>query len=126
MLLVLLMAISGQASALTQAEVDSADYGRAITQKEAEDCAVEFLRAYYKHSALTKSEWKPVFKGVLRDVGVAGGGKSWFGYILIGSVTAKNLSGGYTGAKPFSFVFNNGIITSAYTGTENNPMMKIQ
>jgi hypothetical protein len=126
--LVLLMAfICRSAYTITQEEIDNADYGTPITQAEAETGAIKFLHDYLKDPQSAICEWNQVYKGVEYDVAFFGGkGKPWFGYILKGKVNAKNSYGGYTGAYPFIFVFNNGVITRAYTDDKKSTHMNIK
>ena len=53
----------------------------------------------------------------MREAPIHGGGLK-FGYILDGSINAKNSFGAYVGLKAYKFIFYNGNITSVYAQKE--------
>jgi len=101
----------------TREELSSADYGSPISQQNAEAQAKQFLRRHLKDPDSAIYEWNPVYRGWMRDAPIHGGGLR-FGYILYGNVNAKNSFGGYTGLKPYNFVFYDGNIISVYAQKE--------
>ena len=113
-ILVALFCLTGCSTTLTQAEMDSADYGYAISQEGAESAALQFLHNYLKDPQSALCEWKPIYKGGRKD-GLINGNKSHFGYVLDGKVNAKNSYGGYVGYKNWEFMFHDGKIEAIYT-----------
>ena len=101
----------------TLENLSSADYGSPISQQDAEAQAQQFLRRYLKDPDSASYEWNPVYRGWMREAPIHGGGLK-FGYILDGNINAKNSFGGYTGLKPYKFVFYNGNIVSVYAQQE--------
>ncbi|HXK40724.1 MAG TPA: hypothetical protein VJ046_01330 [Candidatus Paceibacterota bacterium] len=110
--------VSGCASAPpTNEELANADYGLPISQQEAEEKACIFLKRYLKDPDSAKIEWGTVQTGWIREAPILGG-QLRFGYLLTANVNAKNSFGGYTGYKPYQFLFFNGSIVSVYAQQE--------
>lgn len=97
----------------TQEEFAKADYGRVVTQDEAQPLAEIFLSKRLKDSYSAQYEWGNVYKSWIRHAPAHGGGLV-FGYILDVKVNAKNSFGGYVGFKPYRFVYKNGDIVTVY------------
>lgn len=101
----------------TSEQLATADYGSPISQQDAETLAKKFLSRHLKDPNSATYEWNSVYTGWLREAPINGGSLK-FGYILEGMVNAKNSFGGYTGSKPFKFIFYNGNISSVYSQQE--------
>ncbi len=101
----------------TQDQLAAADYGAPITQSAAEQQALGLLRTILKDPYSAQIEWSSVQTGWIREAPIHGGALR-FGYILSASVNAKNSYGGYTGFKPYQFLFFNGDLVSAYSQQE--------
>ena len=97
----------------TQKELAAADYGSPISQQDAEAQAKQFMSRYLKDPYSAQYEWSNVYQGWIRHAPVHGGGLV-FGYILDVNVNAKNSFGGYTGLKPYRFVFKDRSIVTVY------------
>ncbi len=97
----------------TPDQLASADYGSPISQYEAQAKAEAFFNRYLKDPDSALIEWGTVETGWLREAPIYGG-QLRFGYILDANVNAKNSFGGYTGYKPYRFLFFNGSLVSAY------------
>lgn len=106
-----LASVAGCASAPTAAEQASADYGPPIAQADAEIQAREYLRTRLKDPMSAVYEFGTVYRG-WRAGGM--GRPTAYGYILEAKVNAKNAFGGYTGLKPYQFLFRNGAVAVAY------------
>ena len=91
----------------TSEELSRADYGSPISQSDAETRAKQFLRRHLKDPGSAIYEWNPVYSGWMREAPIHGGGLE-FGYILDGSINAKNSFGAYVGLKAYKFIFYNG------------------
>ena len=94
----------GCASAPSQEQLDTADYGSPISQLEAERKAKVWLKGHLKDPNSAEIDWGVVEPGWIRDAPIQGGGFV-FGYRLDSQVNAKNSFGGYTGYKPYIFLF---------------------
>lgn len=97
----------------TQEEFSKADYGRVVTQGEAQPLAENYLSNRLKDPYSAQYEWGNVYKGWIRHAPIHGGGLV-FGYILDVKVNARNSFGGYVGFKPYRFVYKNGNIVTIY------------
>mgnify|MGYP005851583673 CR=1 FL=1 len=93
----------------TAEQFANADYGTPITQTDAEAKATALVRTFLKDPDSALFDWDQVERGWVRDVSLFGGELS-FGYILRGQINARNGFGGYTGYKPYLFMFKNGEI----------------
>jgi hypothetical protein len=105
-------ALSACASMPTAAEQQAADYGADVDQATAERLAEAFLRRRLKDPMSAVYEWQAVHRGFVGNAPLLGR-KAQFGYVLEGSVNAKNSFGGYTGAKSYQFLIRNGAIAYA-------------
>jgi hypothetical protein len=117
LLLTLTPLLTGCATAPTGEALAQADYGTEITQADAEQLASALLGAYLKDPASAQIVWAPVQRGWIKEP-IINGGAMRFGYLLEARVNAKNSYGGYTGAKPFRFLFFNGNLVSAHAQQE--------
>ena len=109
----LCIAASCKSGPPTAEELANADYGNPISQEDAESLAEGWLNQYLKDPMSAQIQWQPVSPGWFRDAPIAGGGLNW-GYKLDGSVNAKNSFGGYVGARPYYFMFYNGVLKHVY------------
>lgn len=103
----------------------AADYGAPIAQADAEAAAVAFLATKLKDPDSAKYSWMPIHQGFIKD-GIVYGGNTYYGYELDGYVNSKNSYGGYTGAMPFVFLFQNGNLVKAthQQNTSYGPIME--
>lgn len=112
----------------TQEELAKADYGTPISQEDAQERALEFLKRVLKDPDSAKIDWSPVSPGWWREAPVHGGSLK-FGYILNANINGKNSYGAYIGNKPYRFIFFNRTLTSVYaeqelgTGYSSTPYM---
>lgn len=119
-----LVLIAGCAQKPTQQQIDSADYGYAITQYDAQKQVQDFFSMYLKDPSSAQYSFGDVYKGYY--VGSAfEGRKLQPGYMLDVRVNAKNSFGGYVGAKPYRFLFRNAKMVSAWEITPSGMNMKI-
>ena len=93
----------------TTQEQAAADYGTPMEQAEAEAAAEAHIKARLKDPGSAVFTWKPIYAGYLRGAPIVGR-KTIYGYLLDGTVNAKNSFGGYTGAEPYQVIFRNGVI----------------
>jgi hypothetical protein len=94
---------------ITQQQLDSADYGAPISQADATQLAKTWLNGYLKDPYSAVEEWQPVQKGIV-TTSLLDGHKQLPGYMMDGTVNAKNSYGGYIGARAFRFLFRDGKI----------------
>lgn len=106
MLLVAAM-LTGCASAPSQYDIATANYGAPIASWEAEKKATEFFSLYLKDPYSAQYQFSTVNRGYY--VGNAFESRELTaGYMLIASVNAKNSYGGYTGAVEYRLIFHDG------------------
>lgn len=107
-------AVSGCASGPpTAKELAGADYGRQISQSEAESTAQAWLKTTLKDPSSAEIDWGSVGPGWARD-GALTGGALTFGYKLDAQINARNSFGGRTGYKPYVFMFRNGSLVGVW------------
>ncbi len=87
--------------------VTNADYGRPISQEEAESGAKLFMKTYLKDPMSAQYDWKPVTNAWVHMQPTAFNPRI-YGYALEGLVNSKNSYGGYVGFSPFRFFFRDG------------------
>jgi hypothetical protein len=92
---------------ITDQQLATADYGAAVTQPEAEAMAKTWLNGYLKDPYSAVTQWEPVAKGIV-TTSLLDGHRELPGYIMNGTVNAKNSYGGYIGARSFRFLFRDG------------------
>lgn len=92
---------------ITKAQLAAMDYGSPMTQDQAVGAAVAWLNSYLKDPYSAHYTWQPVYKGVV-TTSIMEGRQQLPGYILDGTVNAKNSYGGYTGAQDFQFLIHDG------------------
>lgn len=102
----LTLALSSCASAPTQQEISSADYGSPITQDAAVALATSYMQATAKDPYSLHVDCGTVHKGWTQNRI----SKSSFvaGYILDCSVNGKNSFGAYVGTRGYRFVIRDG------------------
>jgi PBP1b-binding outer membrane lipoprotein LpoB len=98
--------LTGCASAPTPQEIQSADYGASVYQADAENSVKNFFNTRLKDPESAKYYFGSVGRGYIVGSRIQGR-KLEAGYLLDVSVNAKNSYGGYTGAKPYKFLFRN-------------------
>lgn len=111
-LFALIVGLGGCASVPSVAEQAAADYGAPIEQSEAQAAAEAHIKARLKDPMSAVFAWKPLYKGYLRGAPIVGR-ETIYGYLLDGTVNAKNSYGGYTGAKSYQVIFHDGVIVHA-------------
>lgn len=107
------LTLSGCASAPSEADLRSADYGTPIAQDEAERQAVSYLETRLLDAASAQYKWASIERGWARDAIISGGGV-YYGYLLVGQINAKNSYGGYVGFRRYQFIFQNGKLRQAW------------
>lgn len=116
-------ALSGCASA--PPEYVEEDYGPPISQEDAEARAEPYFKKLLKDPYSAVFEWQPIRKGYWQSAPIFGG-RSAPGYVLEGTVNARNSYGGYTGAKRVVIVFNYGAVLKAEMESESGAMLPIE
>lgn len=92
---------------LTPQQAAAANYGAIVTQADAEAAAKAWLSTYLKDPYSAVEAWQPVDHGYV-TTSILEGQQRYFGYLLNGTVNAKNAYGGYVGARAFQFLIRNG------------------
>lgn len=92
----------------TDEQIRNADYGKPISQEEAEKIAEENIGKTLKDPISAQYSWQPVKRGWVHVPPTNQTKKHRFGYIIEGTVNAKNSYGGYTGAKLYRLFLHNG------------------
>ncbi len=105
-LLFLSILLVGCASAPTADELNNADYGKPISIQNAEKKALSFLDGILKDPESSKVKWGAFSTSWIRKP-IIRGGQLVFGYKLGAKINSKNSYGGYTGYKPYIFMFRN-------------------
>jgi hypothetical protein len=105
--LVAAFALVGCATTPSEAEQVAADYGAPIDQATAETLAKGYIATRLKDPMSAVYAWDAVAKGYSGAAPIAGR-KLTYGYLLTGTVNAKNSFGGYVGATPYQFLFRDG------------------
>lgn len=91
-LLLAVIIIASCATAPTQQELSSADYGRAILQRECEEVVKNSMRLYLKDPESARYEFGACQRGYIQDPPIQGGGAT-FGYFVPVLINAKNSFG---------------------------------
>lgn len=84
--------------------VADADYGREISQSDAEAGAMAFMASYLKDPRSAQYQWSSVKKAWIHMQPTAFKPRT-YGYALEGRINGKNSYGGYVGFKPYRFFF---------------------
>ena len=92
----------------TDEELRNADYGTPISQDEAEKIARVVIGSTLKDPQSAQYSWLPIERGWLYTYSVWSGEMHAFGYLLEGTVNAKNAFGGYVGQRVYKVLFHNG------------------
>lgn len=95
----------------TAEELAAADYGPPITQEAAVAQALTWLQGNLKDPDSLKATWEDVRRGWIQ---YWVGEQLFFGYVLTGSINAKNSYGGYSGPREFRFVFYGGKLRDVF------------
>ena len=90
-------------------QLENADYGQPISTSDARNLASAWLNQNLKDPDSARIEWGQVYKSWFRDA-PAFGGRLYWGYSINAQVNAKNSFGGYTGLKPYRFMFRDGVL----------------
>jgi hypothetical protein len=108
----------------TQDELSHLDYGQPVSQQSAEDQAKSYMERHLKDPYSAVYTWQPVATGWVKAPPILGGGID-AGWVLKGTVNAKNSFGGYVGVRPYRFMFNNGSLTHVWSqDAQTGVMMK--
>lgn len=108
-IMIAILFISSCASLPTQDELQTADYGQPMTQKECEIAAKAVLDYYLKDPMSAQLSFGRCETRGASSVPILNLPKQ-FGYYISVSVNAKNSFGGYIGAKEYGFLFNSGSV----------------
>lgn len=98
-----LFLFSGCASAPTDTEIQNADYGSPVGNSDCIGVAKTYIASLMKDPGSTQFAGVKCFRGWAPNVPVAGVSAT-FGYVVQGSVNAKNSFGAYTGFTSFQGV----------------------
>lgn len=101
--------LTGCASAPSQRQMATADYGRPMTQSECLSVAEQAIASQLKDpsSAQFRNE-TPCHTGYSKNVPLLGR-SAQFGYLQDGEVNGKNSFGGYVGFRPYHVLVRNGV-----------------
>lgn len=114
--------LTGCARMPTQSELAGINYGEPVLQDDAERQAKEFLGSQLKDPYSAVYTWQPVNTGWVKAPPLLGGGMD-AGWILKGTVNAKNSFGGYVGAKPYQFMFSGGQLAHVWSVNVSTGLM---
>ena len=117
-------ALSGCAAPPTRQEIDSADYGEQISQADAEAKAKEVFARTLKDPYTAQISFGQLYKGYTLTAPLQGR-KASYGYMLDVMVNAKNSYGGYVGAKPYRFMFRNGLLVEGWRISDGGMLIPI-
>jgi hypothetical protein len=98
----------------TQQELAGLNYGPPVAQADAEAKARDYLATHLKDPYSAVYTWQPVDSGWVKAPPLLGGGID-AGWVLKGTVNAKNSFGGYVGARPYQFMFYGGRLVHVWT-----------
>ena len=102
--------LTGCASAPTQQQVATADYGMPMSQDECMSIAEQSIASQLKDpSSAQFRNQQPCHTGWVRSVPILGM-KAAFGYVQKGDVNGKNSYGGYVGFRPYLVLMKNGAV----------------
>ncbi|WP_426287492.1 hypothetical protein [Luteibacter sp. E-22] len=108
-----------------QAEVASLQYGPPIAQEDAEAQAKAYLSKHLKDPYSAVFTWQKVDKGWVKAPPILGGGID-AGWVLKGTVNARNSFGGYVGARPYQFMFYNGSLSHVWAADNDGGILTKQ
>jgi len=116
--------LAGCASGPTPAEIAAIDYGHPIDQQVAERQAAAYLGRILKDPGSAHVSFGKVYQGYYTSAPIHGS-KISAGYMIEAMVNAKNSYGGYTGAKPYRFLFRDGKLTNAWKVSPSGRVIQI-
>lgn len=105
--------LSSCAPALSQQDIENANYGAPITQARARQLAESYLSQVLLDPYSAHVQFGQVYRGYFNEALIYGGGAR-FGYILPATVNARNSFGGYVGNRRYTFYFFNGELELVY------------
>ena len=108
---------------ITQQQLATADYGAPVTQAEAESLAKAWLAGYLKDPYSAVTTWQPAVKGIV-TTSLLDGHRELPGYIMDGSVNAKNSYGGYVGERAFRFLIRDGKVERVMAADPDTGVME--
>jgi hypothetical protein len=127
---VALAGLTGCRSTPTQEQLANADYGKPMEKSTAVHIAESWLTGVLKDPESARHNWNTFDKGWVRKRWLSG--EFLFGYVLKGTVNAKNSFGGYSGPRRYVFLFNDGSLVGvwgeekAQGGAGRSFMMRLQ
>lgn len=118
-LAIVLLGLSGCATVPppTPEQISAADYGAPVNQSFAEGEIKKYWEKVLKDPYSAQYRFEPLAKGY-DQASRSYQQRTAFGYLLVGTVNAKNSFGGYVGAKPFRGLFRNGKMVSLWAYDE--------
>lgn len=122
--LVAAVMLAGCAFGPTPAEIAAIDYGQPVEQRAAEQQAAAYLGKVLKDPASAQVSFGRVYQGYYTSAPISGS-KISAGYMLDALVNAKNSYGGYTGAKPYRFLFRSGVLINAWKVTQSGHLIRL-
>ncbi len=110
-----ILLFAGCTTVPTANQLAAADYGMPIDQDRAELIASTWLDYHLRDPDSAIVDWTEAQRGWMNTSPVLPGiGRNVFGYRLDATVNAKNAFGGYAGAKPYVFIFQDESLTHVW------------
>lgn len=102
----------GCASAPSQSEIDSIDYGPEPSREQIEKSVKSLMGSYLKDPDSAKYEFSEVDpqRYYVKNTGIATDKKLYAGWRTIVRINAKNSYGGYTGFQYHQFLLRDGLV----------------
>ena len=116
------MALAGCAAQPTAEQIAALNYGPPISQEWAEAQAKEAISSRLKDPYTAQFQFGQVYQGYVTGSAIEGH-KLSPGYLLDVHVNARNSYGGYTGYKPYKFLFFNGKLVGSWQISKQGLML---
>jgi hypothetical protein len=123
-LITLLIGGFGCASVPQSTQMAQLDYGQPLTSDYKAAIKI-FMQMYLKDPESARYQFSQPHQGWAKEPPWAFNGPEYTGYFVLADVNAKNSFGGYTGAKPYLFVFKNNQLLKVYS-PDTIAMLKIE
>jgi len=124
-LIILLIGAFGCATGVPQpTQMAQLDYGQPLTI-DYQTAIKSYMETKLKDPESARYRFSPPRQGWAKEPPWAFSGPEHTGYFVLADVNAKNSFGGYTGEKPYLFVFKNNQLIKAYD-SDGIEMLKIR